>query len=65
MLAGAPGETQLAQGLVQLRVPCTGSLTKPVQRLLELQDLAFMSSSSETWRLPDIYFLLELAIQER
>jgi hypothetical protein len=48
---------------VQLGVPCSRCLTKPVQSFLQSQYLIF-SANDEARRLPDVNFLHQIAIEE-
>ena len=65
MFVDAASEAEPQQRGVKLLVPSPWSLTESVQHLVELKHLVFVLAVDEPRWLLDVYFLLELPIQER
>jgi hypothetical protein len=65
MLVDTALEAETQQLGVELVVPCSWRLAKPVERLVEAQHLVLVLVVNEARGLLDVDLLLELAVQER
>jgi hypothetical protein len=58
-------EAEFSENSVELEIPHTGGLLKPIDRFLKATHLSLLSSNYKTLWLLHVYLLLELAIEER